>query len=147
MPGECYPAFHMSLAVLCVLVCSASCSGRLFSVCECVATNTNVHFACRGCFTETVYAPLPLCAGYTPAVLSSTSLASLSLSQRQCKGGCSPEHTHTHTLYYILRTSRILSHNYIIAFRSQRVFIQNSAFISAVTPEMIMQRWASDCEW
>lgn len=127
MPGECYPAFHMSLAVLCVLFAWVHAVREIsffFSFCANVWPQIEMWTcACRGCFIETVYAPLPLCAVRTPDVLCS----SLSVTMQ----GRLLSTAHTHMLYYILRKFRILSQDYIIAFRSLRVFHSENSFITS----------------
>lgn len=76
----------------------------------------------RGCFIETVYAPLPLCA--VQLCCPPLSLL-LSITDNAKEAAL----LSTHTLYYILRTFRLLSHYYIIAFNSQRAFIQCGALV------------------
>lgn len=126
MPGECYPAFHMSLAVLCVLFAWVHALREIFFFIFCANVWPRIEMwtcVCRGCFIETVYAPLPLCAVCTPDVLCS----SLSVTMQ----GRLLSTAHTHMLYYILRTFRILSQDYIIAFRSLRVFHSENSFITS----------------
>ena len=80
---------------------------------SCVATNRNVdlmlHWDCLRCCAR--------CTVYTPAVLSSSFYACLSVTMQGRLLSWAHTHTHTHTLslYYIMRTLKILCQNYIIA--------------------------------
>lgn len=124
MPGECYPAFHLSLAVLCVLVRLGPSSGRL-----CFYVNVwprmemwtwRVEDASLRLFTL-----LCLCALFILQLCCPLLSLLPSISDNAREAALLSKHTHT--LYYILRT--LIIHNYIIASNSQRTFIQCSSFI------------------
>ena len=88
MPGECYPAFHMSLAVLCVLVCWGIMQWEI--IFSCVATNRNVDLMLHwDCLRSSA-----LCTVYTPAVPSSSFYACLSVTMQ----GRLLSWAHTHSL-------------------------------------------------
>ena len=109
MPGECYPAFHMSLAVLCVLVCWGIMQWEI--IFSCVATNRNVDLMLHwDCLRSSA-----LCTVYTPAVPSSSFYACLSVTMQGRLLSWAHTHSLSLSLYYIMRTFRILCQNYIIA--------------------------------